>query len=122
MLNYNYSLGSSDLFAAIKAARQAKKMTQQALAQKVGLPQSHLSKIEAGKVNVSLESLIEIARCLELEVVLVPKEKVSAVVGVIQAQSDFGSILSEIGSKPAYTLDLEELPAFKTLQEVYKQE
>ncbi len=58
--------------AALKKARQEKGITQAALAVRVGLPQSHLSKIERGLVDLRLSSLIELARTLDLDVILLP--------------------------------------------------
>jgi transcriptional regulator with XRE-family HTH domain len=43
-------------------------MTQKELGQRVGLPQSHISKIEKGAVDLQLSSLVEIARALDFEV------------------------------------------------------
>jgi len=58
----------------IKEAREVKGLSQRALSKKVGIPQSHISKIENGAVNLQLSSLIELARVLELELMLVPKK------------------------------------------------
>jgi transcriptional regulator with XRE-family HTH domain len=58
----------------IKEAREAKGLSQRALSKKVGIPQSHISKIENGAVNLQLSSLIELTRVLGLELMLVPKE------------------------------------------------
>jgi HTH-type transcriptional regulator / antitoxin HipB len=57
----------------LKSARQAKRLSQRALAEKVGVPQSHISKIENGGVDLQTSSLIELARALDLEVQLVPR-------------------------------------------------
>jgi transcriptional regulator with XRE-family HTH domain len=70
---------------SIRAARQAKALTQKELGQRVGLPQSHISKIEKGAVDVQLSSLVEIARALDLEVKLVPRKALAAVEGAIRA-------------------------------------
>lgn len=63
----------------IRAAREAKALSQRAMAQQVGIPQSHISRIERGAVDLQLSSLIEIARALDLEVVLVPRNSLPAV-------------------------------------------
>ena len=57
-----------DIAASIKAARIAKGFTQKQLGERVGLPQSHISKIEGGNVDLQISSLVEIARALDLEV------------------------------------------------------
>jgi transcriptional regulator with XRE-family HTH domain len=63
----------------LKAAREAKGLSQRALSDLVGVPQSHISKIEKGGVDLRLSSLVEIARALDLEVTLVPRKNLSAV-------------------------------------------
>ena len=63
----------------LKAARMAKSLSQRALSKLVGVPQSHISKIEKGAVDLRLSSLVEIARALDLEVALVPRKNLAAV-------------------------------------------
>lgn len=65
--------------AILKAARQTKGLSQRALAEKVGVPQGHISKIENGGVDLQTSSLIELARALDLEVQLVPRRMLAAV-------------------------------------------
>ena len=60
-------------------ARRESGLTQQALGAQLGLPQSHISRIEGGKTDLRLSSLIELARQLDLEVVLVPRKYVPAI-------------------------------------------
>jgi transcriptional regulator with XRE-family HTH domain len=79
------SAGIDEIAASIHAARQAKALTQKELGQRVGLPQSHISKIEKGAVNLQLSSLVEIARALDLEVILVPRKALPAVEGAVRA-------------------------------------
>jgi len=68
-----------ELIKALKAARQAQGLTQRDLSARAGLPQSHISKIESGAVDVKLSSLVELARALDLELVLVPRRLMPAV-------------------------------------------
>ncbi|MBI3508698.1 MAG: helix-turn-helix transcriptional regulator [Chlamydiia bacterium] len=63
----------------LKAARQKKGISQRALGQKTHIPQSHISNIEKGRVDLHLSSLLEIARALELEVMLVPSSLIMVV-------------------------------------------
>lgn len=74
-----------EIAATIRAARQAKALTQNELGQRVGLPQSHISKIEKGAVDLQLSSLVQIARALDLEVKLVPRKALAAVEGAVRA-------------------------------------
>ena len=70
----------------LRAARKAKGLSQRALSDLVGVPQSHISKIEKGGVDLRLSSLVEIARALELEVTLVPRKNISAVRSITRAR------------------------------------
>lgn len=81
------SAGIKDIAAHIRAARQAKALTQKELGKRVGLPQSHISKIEQGIVDLQLSSLTEIARALDLDVKLVPLKAIPAVDGAVRAHS-----------------------------------
>ncbi len=66
----------------LKAARNKKGLSQRKLGAKIGVPQSHLSKIENGAVDLKTSSLIELARALDLELMLVPRALVPAVQGL----------------------------------------
>lgn len=86
----------------LKEARQTKKLSQRALSIKTGVPQGHLSKIENGATDLQTSSLIEIARALDLELMLVPRNLVAT----------FNSLLyldpkSENRQIPKYQLDLD---------------
>jgi transcriptional regulator with XRE-family HTH domain len=66
------------LVAALVAARRRAGLSQRALSDKVGLAQSHISKIERAAVDPQISSLMEIARVLGLELMLVPRQLVPA--------------------------------------------
>jgi transcriptional regulator with XRE-family HTH domain len=71
----------------LRQARNAKGLSQAALAKRAGVPQSHISKIENTGVDLRLSSLAEIARALDLELMLVPRKVVLATQSLIrQAQ------------------------------------
>ncbi|MCY4296878.1 MAG: helix-turn-helix transcriptional regulator [Gammaproteobacteria bacterium] len=70
---------SNEIAKTIKAARQAKGLSQLALAKAAGMPQSHISRIENAGVDLRLSSLTEIARALDLELILVPRRAIPAV-------------------------------------------
>jgi transcriptional regulator with XRE-family HTH domain len=57
------------------------------LGHRVGLPQSHVSKIESSAVDLQLSSLIAIARELDLELTLIPRTLLPAV-KALQRTSD----------------------------------
>jgi transcriptional regulator with XRE-family HTH domain len=66
------------IVTALIAARRRAGLSQRALSDKVGLAQSHISKIERAAVDPQISSLLEIARVLSLEFMLVPKQLVPA--------------------------------------------
>lgn len=91
---------SAKAFAAqLKAARKEQKLSQRTLAEYVGLPQSHISNIESGKVDIRLSNVIEISRVLGLEPMLIPRRYVSAVKGFMQHKKISDTF------EPAFTLD-----------------
>src|SRR5258708_8300464 len=65
--------------ATLTAARHRAGLSQRALGAKLGIAQSHLSKIERAAVDPQVSSLVEIARALGLELMFVPKQLVPAV-------------------------------------------
>ena len=67
------------LAATLKAAREKKTLSQRTLSVRAGVPQSHISKIENGKVNLTVSSLTAIAHALDLELALVPRKAMPAV-------------------------------------------
>lgn len=94
----------SHIMNQLATARRSKGYTQLLLGQKMGVPQSHVSKIETGVVDVGLSTLIEMARVLDLEVMLVPRKLVPAVRGMQQAER--GKHADEPArERPAYRLD-----------------
>jgi len=94
----------------LKEARQKKGLSQRALSAKSGVPQSHISKIESGVVDLRISSLIALARVLDLELELVPKKAIPAVKSIVRssANSDM-AVHSPLQEKaealPAYRLD-----------------
>jgi len=89
----------------LKKTRENKGLSQRELSARSGVPQSHISKIENGNVDLRLSSLVAIARVLELELALIPRKYLSAVNSIV-ASAD-----SKTGKKPprpAYSLDGEE--------------
>ncbi len=63
----------------LKTARLEKGLTQTELGNKLGLPQSHISKIEQGVSSPQLSTLSDMARVLDLELTLVPRLLLPAV-------------------------------------------
>ena len=76
---------TEQIVRTLREARASKGLSQRALAIRVGVPQSHISKIESGSVDLRLSSLIEIARALGLEITLVPRTALPAVQSIVRS-------------------------------------
>ncbi|SCM79568.1 Uncharacterized HTH-type transcriptional regulator y4dL (fragment) [uncultured Pleomorphomonas sp.] len=89
----------------LKEARQDKGLSQRELAARSGVPQSHISKIEANAVDLRLSSLAALAHALDLELLLIPRKAAPAVHSIVR-----GLTAQAVGkgSGPAYNLDDEE--------------
>lgn len=79
----NYSI--EEIAKTLKAARQSQGLSQRDLSIKSGVPQSHISKIEKGAVDLRVSSLIALARDLGLELALIPRETVPAVSSIVRS-------------------------------------
>jgi HTH-type transcriptional regulator/antitoxin HipB len=73
-------------------ARKQKGLRQGQMSTMLGVPQSYLSSLEAGKHDVRLSNFIELARFLDFEVFLVPRQLAPAVKQLVQ---DFSGELQE---------------------------
>lgn len=82
------SYQSEELVREVKGQRIKAALSQRALAARSGLTQAHISQIEAGRLEPGLSSFIEMARALDLEIVLVPKKLLPAVQGVLRPSVD----------------------------------
>ncbi len=58
----------------LKSIRLANGLKQAEMGQKIGLPQSHVSKIEQGATDPRISTVLEMARVLDQELVLVPRQ------------------------------------------------
>jgi transcriptional regulator with XRE-family HTH domain len=88
------------LATQLKRAREEKKLSQRTLAELVGIPQGHLSRIENGTVDLQTSTLMQLARALDLELTLVPTRALPAVAAL--------TTRSSATQGPAYTLEDED--------------
>ena len=86
----------------LKAARERKGLSQRALAAKAGIPQSHISKIESGAVDIRVSSLVSLALILELELALIPRQVAPVVKSIIHSAT---SEKPDSASRPVYSLE-----------------
>ncbi len=78
------SYATANITEKLKATREAKGLSQRELSQLAGVPQSHISKIENGSVDLRVSSLIELSRALGLELTLVPRNALPAVNTIVR--------------------------------------
>lgn len=99
---------NDQILKSLREARQRKGFSQRELSAKSGVPQSHISKIESGAVDLRVSSLVALARVLDLELELVPKKTVPAIRSIVRSSTnnDAQAYSQETGTPlPAYSLD-----------------
>jgi transcriptional regulator with XRE-family HTH domain len=78
---------TDEILHTLRAARERTGLTQRDLSSRIGVPQSHISKIESGGTDLRLSSLIELARALDYELVLVPRKLLPTVEAIVRNAS-----------------------------------
>jgi transcriptional regulator with XRE-family HTH domain len=94
----------ADLREQIKKARTKRGWGQRELGAQIGLPQPHISAIESGEIVPRFDTLLDIVRVLDMDLLLVPRSLVPAVQSLIRAQKEPESV-----EKPLYAADEEEI-------------
>jgi transcriptional regulator with XRE-family HTH domain len=69
---------------ALKDAREKRGWTQRDLASRVGLTQTHISGIESGKIVPRYDTLLELVRILDHDLLMVPRALVPVVQSLIR--------------------------------------
>src|SRR5579872_3669510 len=77
----------TDFREQIKKARQERGWGQREVAAKVGLPQPHISGIESGEIVPRFDTLLDLVRVLDLDILLVPRALVPAVQSLVRAHN-----------------------------------
>jgi transcriptional regulator with XRE-family HTH domain len=91
------------LVEMLRQARLDQQLSQSELAGKVDLHQRQISDLERAAADPRLSTLLNVARALELELVLVPRHLLPAVHALYRARID-------AGNRPAYVLADEDTP------------
>src|SRR5215472_4085455 len=86
----------------IKQARAKLGWGQRQLGAAVGLPQPHISAIESGEIVPRFDTLLDLVRVLDLDLLLVPRSLVPVVHSLIRAQRE-----PESAEKPLYAAEEE---------------
>lgn len=76
------------LFEVLREARLSRHLTQQELARKLGLRQRQISDLERAAMDPRLSTIQNVARALDLELMLIPRHLISALEGLQRAGSD----------------------------------
>src|ERR1700749_915798 len=101
MWRHIVAYATDELLQTLRSAREATGLSQRDLSARAGVPQSHISKIESGGTDLRTSSLVELARALDHEVVLVPRKLLPAVDGGVRNASPS----TPEPPRPAYLLD-----------------
>lgn len=102
---------TEQILQSLREARVRKGFSQRELSARSGVPQSHISKIESGGVDLRMSSLIALARVLDLELFIAPKKSVPAIKSIIRSSQSLNnnSISDEDEPmSPAYQLEEED--------------
>jgi transcriptional regulator with XRE-family HTH domain len=71
----------------IRRARRSHLLSQEVLGERLDVPQAHVSLIETGRGLPRVETLLDLARLLDHELVLVPRSLAPAVAALIEQGS-----------------------------------
>jgi HTH-type transcriptional regulator/antitoxin HipB len=91
-----------DLRRELIEARREHGWTQAELGRRLGLPQMHISGIETGKVVPRYDTLLEIVRVLDRDLLIVPRSLVPAIQALIR---DHRTGPAEEAEQPLYASD-----------------
>lgn len=95
---YNKKMGqiSNKLLRQLVQARKTKGWTQAQLGMRLGMPQSHVSQMEQGQIDLRSGSLNEWARALDFELVLVPRQLLPAVQHLLHGEAEEQSLAASL--------------------------
>jgi transcriptional regulator with XRE-family HTH domain len=74
----------ADLRRALKEAREKRGWSQRDLASRVGIAQRHISGIESGKIVPRYDTLLELVRMLDRDLIMVPRALVPVVQSLVR--------------------------------------
>ena len=91
-----------DLRRELVEARRSRSWSQAELGERLGLPQAHISGIETGKIVPRFDTLLDLVRVLDRDLLMVPRTLVPAVQALIRSNRNPDSSDSE---RPLYADD-----------------
>ena len=93
----------------LKEARKRGGWSQAELGQRVGLPQMHISGIESGKIVPRFDPLLDLARMLDHDLLLIPRALVPAVQAMVRDHRSAGASRDgDQEERPLYASDAGE--------------
>ena len=92
---------ASTISDLLHEARLRKQLSQHQLADRLGLRQRQISDLERAAIDSRLSTIQNVARALDLELMLIPRHLISAVEALQRAGRD-------AGQRPLYALDEDE--------------
>jgi len=105
-----------DLRQALKEAREKRAWTQRELASRLGLTQKHISGIESGKIVPRYDTLLELVRALDRDLLMVPRALVPVVQSLVR--DHLKDQPGEGEERPLYAADGDEDAAEEPRDEV----
>lgn len=87
----------------LKAARKRHGWSQVELGRRVGLPQMHISGIEGGKIVPRFDTLLDLVRTLDYDLLMIPRALVPAVQAMLRDHRSSNSSADADGEeRPLY--------------------
>jgi transcriptional regulator with XRE-family HTH domain len=97
----------ADMRSELKDARRKRGWSQVELGQRSGLPQMHISGIESGKIVPRFDTLLDLVRVLDYDLLMVPRSLVPAVQALIRDHRNQDQHRGE-GERSLYAADEDE--------------
>jgi len=91
---------------ALKETREKRGWSQKELGSRIGLPQMHISGIESGKIVPRYDTLLEIVRMLDRDLIMVPRALVPVVQSLVR--DHVKDLPGEGEERPLYAADRDE--------------
>jgi transcriptional regulator with XRE-family HTH domain len=93
----------------LRKARGSRGLSQAELGERVGLPQMHISGIESGKVVPRFDTLVDLVRVLDKDLLLIPRALVPAVQAMVRDYDNPDkSRYADEGEQPLYAVEPQE--------------
>lgn len=108
-----------DLRRELIEERHKRGWSQAELGQRLGLPQMHISGIETGKIVPRFDTLLDLVRVLDRDLLLVPRALVPAVQALIRDQRRPDRLTgADEGERSLYAADLDGEPDLDSEEEI----